>query len=161
MGRIVVDHSELKRIIDSERSLGKKIVFANGCFEIIHVGHIRYLKAAKELGDILVVAINDDESMKALNKREFIVTPDYERAEIVSSIRYVDYVTLFSEKSVESLLLLLRPDVHAKGTDYTEETVPEREIVLSYGGVVRIVGDEKTHSTTGIIEKIISNAKRT
>lgn len=160
MGKIVLDHKELKRIIDEEKRLGKRIVFANGCFEIIHVGHIRYLKAAKDLGDVLIVAINDDDSMRELRKRDFIITPDFERAEIVSSISYVDYVTLFKERSVASLLKLLKPHVHAKGTDYTPETVPEREIVLSYGGTVRIVGDEKTHSTTEIIERISSLVKK-
>ncbi|MCS7280051.1 MAG: adenylyltransferase/cytidyltransferase family protein [Desulfobacterota bacterium] len=154
MGRIVLDHAKLKSIVDRKKSQGRIVVFGNGCFEIIHVGHIRYLKAAKKLGDVLIVAINDDESMKALKKRDLIVTPAIERAEIVASIKYVDYVTLFSERSVENLLRLLKPDIHAKGTDYTQETVPEREVVLSYGGRVAIVGDEKTHSTSEIIERI-------
>jgi ADP-heptose synthase, bifunctional sugar kinase/adenylyltransferase len=95
---------------------------------------VRYLKAAKELGDILIVAINDDSSLLSLKKRKEVITPDTERAEIVASISYVDYVTLFSEPSVENLLRLLKPHIHAKGTDYREDTVPEREIVLSYGG---------------------------
>lgn len=154
MGRIVLDHLELKKIIDEEKEKGKTIVFGNGCFDIIHVGHIRYLKAAKELGDILIVAINDDYSVRALNKRRDVITPDLERAEIIASIQYVDYVTLFSESSVETLLKLLKPHVHAKGTDYTENTVPERNVVLSYGGRIAIVGDEKTHSTSDIIMRI-------
>lgn len=154
MGRIILDHFELKKVVDEEKKRGKKIVLGNGCFEIIHVGHIRYLKAAKELGDILIIAINDDSSFKLLNKRREVVIPDVERAEIVASIQYVDYVTLFSENSVENLLRLLKPHIHAKGTDYTEETVPERATVLSYGGKVAIVGDPKTHSTSEIIMRI-------
>jgi len=154
MGRIVLDHLELKKIVDKEREKGKIIVFGNGCFDIIHVGHVRYLKAAKELGDILIVAINDDSSLLSLKKRKEVITPDTERAEIVASISYVDYVTLFSEPSVENLLRLLKPHIHAKGTDYREDTVPEREIVLSYGGRVAIVGDEKAHSTSEIIRRI-------
>jgi rfaE bifunctional protein nucleotidyltransferase chain/domain len=154
MGRIVLDHLELKKIVDKERERGKIIVFGNGCFDIIHVGHVRYLKAAKELGDILIVAINDDSSLLSLKKRKEVITPDTERAEIVASISYVDYVTLFSEPSVENLLRLLKPHIHAKGTDYREDTVPEREIVLSYGGRVAIVGDEKAHSTSEIIRRI-------
>jgi rfaE bifunctional protein nucleotidyltransferase chain/domain len=154
MGRIVLDHLELKKIVDKEREKGKIIVFGNGCFDIIHVGHVRYLKAAKELGDILIVAINDDSSLLSLKKRKEVITPDTERAEIVASISYVDYVTLFSEPSVENLLRLLKPHIHAKGTDYREDTVPEREIVLSYGGRVAIVGDKKAHSTSEIIRRI-------
>ncbi len=154
MGRIVLDHKELKRIVEEEKEKGKVIVLGNGCFDIIHVGHIRYLKAAKALGDVLIVAINDDSSAMALKKRTEVVTPDLERAEILASIRYVDYVTLFSETSVENLLRLLKPHIHAKGTDYTEESVPEREVVLSYGGRIAIVGDEKRHSTSEIIMKI-------
>ncbi|MCX7857842.1 MAG: adenylyltransferase/cytidyltransferase family protein [Deltaproteobacteria bacterium] len=154
MGKIIHDHIELKRVLDEEKKNGKIIVFGNGCFDIIHVGHIRYLKAAKELGDVLVVAINRDDSIRKLKNRREVVTPDEERAEIVASIRYVDYVTLFSETSVENLLKLLKPHIHAKGTDYTEDTVPEREVVLSYGGKVAIVGDEKRHSTSEIITRI-------
>ena len=129
MGEYIRDHLELKRIIDGERSRGKKIVFGNGCFDLLHVGHIRYLAGAKALGDVLVVALNDDASVVGLGKRKVVVTPLDERVEIVSAVRYVDYVTTFSEPTVETLLRLLKPDFHAKGTDYTPETVPERDVV--------------------------------
>jgi len=154
MAEYIRDHRELKRIIDGERSRGKKIVFGNGCFDLLHVGHIRYLAGAKALGDVLVVALNDDASVVGLGKRKVVVTPLDERVEIVSAVRYVDYVTTFSEPSVETLLRLLKPDFHAKGTDYTPETVPERDVVKGYGGQVAIVGDPKDHSTRDIIARL-------
>jgi len=154
MGEYVRDHLELKRILDDERKKGKKIVFGNGCFDLLHVGHIRYLKGAKALGDILVVALNDDSSVLALGKRRTVVTPADERAEIMAAVRYVDYVTTFSEPTVENMLKLLKPDIHAKGTDYTPDTVPERNVVRAYGGEVAIVGDPKDHSTTAILARL-------
>ena len=154
MGEYVRDHQELKRIIDAARAQGKKIVFGNGCFDLLHVGHVRYLKGAKALGDILVVALNDDSSVLALGKRKTVVTPADERAEIMAAVRYVDYVTTFSEPTVENMLKLLKPDIHAKGTDYTPDTVPERNVVRAYGGEVAIVGDPKDHSTTAILARL-------
>ncbi len=154
MGIIVRDLGELKGIIEKEKKAGKKVVFGNGCFDIVHVGHVRYLKGAKELGDILIVAVNDDSSVTGLGKRKEVVTPAAERAEIVSAIDCVDYVILFGESTVENLLSTLKPHIHAKGTDYTEGSVPERDIVLSYGGKVAIVGDPKDHSTRDIIRTI-------
>jgi D-glycero-beta-D-manno-heptose 1-phosphate adenylyltransferase len=154
MGEYIRDHRELKRIIDEERSRGKKIVFGNGCFDLLHVGHIRYLAGARALGDVLVVALNDDASVVGLGKRKVVVTPLDERVEIVSAVRYVDYVTTFSEPTVETLLRLLKPDFHAKGTDYTPDTVPERDVVRAYGGQVAIVGDPKDHSTRDIITRL-------
>ena len=154
MGEYVRDHLELKRILDDERKKGKKIVFGNGCFDLLHVGHIRYLEGAKALGDILVVALNDDASVLTLGKRKSVVTPADERAEIMAAVRYVDYVTTFSEPTVENILTLLKPDIHAKGTDYTPETVPERNVVRAYGGDVAIVGDPKDHSTTAILARL-------
>lgn len=154
MGRIVRSLDHLKTIIDADKAAGKKIIFGNGCFDILHVGHVRYLKGAKELGDILVVAVNDDASVTGLGKRKDVVTPANERAEIISAIDCVDYVILFKEPTVENLLRTLKPHVHAKGTDYTEGNIPEREIVKSYGGCVAIVGDPKDHSTTDIIKNI-------
>ncbi len=154
MGKVVGDIGELKRIVEEERKQGKKIVFGNGCFDLLHVGHVRYLKGAKELGQVLIVAVNDDSSVAGLGKRKQVVTPAAERAEIVSAIDSVDYVIIFSEPTVENLLLALKPDIHAKGTDYTENKVPERKIVLSYGGKVAIVGDPKDHSTRDIIASI-------
>ncbi|MCX7965913.1 MAG: adenylyltransferase/cytidyltransferase family protein [Syntrophorhabdaceae bacterium] len=154
MGKYIKDIESLKKIIEKERGKGKKIVFGNGCFDILHVGHIRYLKGAKALGDILIVAINDDESVARLGKRKKVITPAQERVEILTAIDCVDYVTTFSEETVEELLKELKPDIHAKGTDYTEDTVPERDIVLSYGGRIAIVGDPKNHSTSEIIKAI-------
>jgi rfaE bifunctional protein nucleotidyltransferase chain/domain len=156
MGEYIRDHLELKRIIDEERSRGKRIVFGNGCFDLLHVGHIRYLAGAKALGDLLVVALNDDASVVGLGKRKVVATPVEERVEILAAVRYVDYVTTFSEPTVENLLRLLRPDFHAKGTDYTPETVPEKDIVKAYGGKVAIVGDPKDHSTRDIIGRLKS-----
>ena len=154
MGRVIRSLDELKRIIDAQKAAGKRIVFGNGCFDIVHVGHVRYLKGAKELGDILIVAVNDDSSVTGLGKRKEVVTPADERAEIISALDCVDYVILFGEPTVENLLRTLKPHIHAKGTDYTEGNVPERNIVISYGGRVAIVGDPKDHSTRDIIKNI-------
>ena len=154
MGQWIRSIETLKGVIEGERSKGKKIIFGNGCFDLLHVGHIRYLKAAKALGDILVVAVNDDESLVSLGKRQSVITPLEERIEILAALECVDYVVAFKEPTVERLLRELKPHVHAKGTDYTVETVPEREIVRAYGGEVAIVGDEKSHSTRDIIKLV-------
>jgi len=154
MGQITSELAELKRIIDEEKERGRKVVFGNGCFDLLHVGHVRYLKGAKALGDVLIVAVNDDSSVTGLGKRKQVVTPARERAEIIAAIEGVDYVILFSEPNVESLLRILQPHIHAKGTDYTEESVPEGEIVRAYGGRVAIVGDPKNHSTRDLIKTI-------
>ncbi|HEX2965887.1 MAG TPA: adenylyltransferase/cytidyltransferase family protein, partial [Syntrophorhabdaceae bacterium] len=121
---------------------------------LLHVGHIRYLSGAKSLGDVLVVAVNDDSSVTGLGKRKSVVTPAVERAEIIAALNMVDYVILFGESTVENLLRTLRPDIHAKGTDYTEDSVPEKAVVHSYGGKVAIVGDPKDHSTRDLIQTI-------
>lgn len=154
MGQIINKLDELKNIVAAEKKKGKKIVFGNGCFDILHVGHVRYLKGAKELGDILIVAINDDTSVAGLGKRKQVVTPSAERVEIIAALECTDYVITFNDPTVERLLLELKPDIHAKGTDYTVDNVPERDIVLSYGGKVAIVGDPKDHSTRDIIASI-------
>jgi rfaE bifunctional protein nucleotidyltransferase chain/domain len=154
MGQIISELAELKRIIDKEKKRGRKVVFGNGCFDLLHVGHVRYLKGAKALGDVLIIAVNDDSSVTGLGKRKQVVTPARERAEIIAAIEGVDYVILFSEPNVESLLRILQPHIHAKGTDYTEESVPEGEIVRAYGGRVAIVGDPKDHSTRDLIKTI-------
>jgi D-glycero-beta-D-manno-heptose 1-phosphate adenylyltransferase len=154
MGQIIDTLETLKAIIVKERGLGKKVVFGNGCFDLLHVGHVRYLKGAKALGDVLIVAVNDDNSVTGLGKRKKVVTPANERAEIIAALNAVDYVILFREPTVENLLRTLKPDIHAKGTDYTEESVPEKDIVLSYGGRVAIVGDPKDHSTRDLIKTI-------
>ena len=154
MGQWIPSIEALKGIIEGERSKGKKIIFGNGCFDLLHVGHIRYLKAAKALGDILVIGVNDDESLVSLGKRQSVITPLEERIEILAALESVDYIIAFKEPTVERLLRELKPHVHAKGTDYTVETVPEREIVRAYGGEVAIVGDEKSHSTRDIIKLV-------
>lgn len=136
------------------RQRGGKIVLANGCFDFFHVGHIRYLAEAKALGDYLIVGINSDEQVRRLKGENRPLIPEQERAEIISALRFVDYVTVFPEPTVEELIRALRPDIHAKGTDYTIDSVPEREIVREYGGKVAIVGDPKNHSSTDLIEKI-------
>ena len=154
MGQIIRELAELKRIIDEEKERGRKVVFGNGCFDLLHVGHVRYLKGAKALGDVLIVAVNDDSSVTGLGKRKQVVTPAKERAEIIAALEGVDYVILFSDPNVENLLRSIQPHIHAKGTDYTEESVPEGEIVRAYGGRVAIVGDPKDHSTRDLIKTI-------
>ncbi len=154
MGHWIHSLDVLKGIIDEERVKGKRIVFGNGCFDLLHVGHVRYLAAAKALGDILVVAVNDDESLISLGKRASVITPLEERIEILAALSAVDYVIAFKEPTVERLLRELKPHIHAKGTDYTAETVPEREVVRAYGGEVAIVGDPKNHSTRDIIKQV-------
>lgn len=153
MGRIVKDHTELKRIVDKAQKEGKVVVLTNGCFDLIHVGHVRYLQAAKAEGDVLIVALNDDESVRKFKRSNGPLLPEDERAEVAAAFEGVDYVTLFSEPTADAILDLLRPDVHAKGTDYTQETVPERETVLAYRGRIAIVGDPKTHSSSDLLAR--------
>jgi rfaE bifunctional protein nucleotidyltransferase chain/domain len=134
---------------------GKRTVLANGCFDILHVGHVRYLEGARKLGDVLVVAINSDRSVRALKGPGRPILNEHERVALVSALRCVDHVVVFDEPDVTRVLEVLRPAVHAKGTDYTEASVPEREQVLAYGGQVRITGDPKDHSTRDVIRKIL------
>jgi len=134
---------------------GKKVVLANGCFDILHVGHVRYLEGARNLGDTLVVAINSDRSVKALKGESRPILNENERVALVSALRCVDHVVVFDEDDVTRVLNVLRPSIHAKGTDYSEATVPEREQVLAYGGQVRITGDPKDHSTRDVIRRIL------
>ena len=150
----VLSREELIQRVASARDSGARIVFANGCFDVLHVGHIRYLAGARQLGDLLVVGVNSDEQVAIQKGAGRPVLPAMERAEIVASLESVDYVTIFDEPTVEQLLLALKPDVHAKGTDYTVDTVPERDVVRSYGGQVAIVGDPKDHSTSAIIARL-------
>lgn len=150
----ILDRDELLARVAEARAAGARIVLANGCFDVLHVGHVRYLAGARELGDVLVVGVNSDEQVARLKGAGRPVMPAAERAEIVASLEFVTYVTIFDEPTVERLLLTLKPDVHAKGTDYTEETVPERAVVRSYGGRVAIVGDPKDHSTSAILTRI-------
>ena len=138
---------------------GKKVVLTNGCFDILHVGHVRYLKDARALGDALVVAINSDVSMRRIKDPGRPILGQDERVALVSALRCVDYVVLFDEPDVTRVLDVLRPAIHAKGTDYTEQTVPERSKVLGYGGEVRITGDPKDHSTRDIIARILKSTQ--
>lgn len=146
--------AHLLEIIAKEKKKGKRIVLANGCFDLIHVGHIRYLKEAKAQGDVLVVALNSDSSVHGLKGEGRPILNEEERVEIISSFYFVDYITVFEEANVEKILLTLKPHVHAKGSDYTKETVPERETVLSYGGEIAITGGPKVKNTTEISRKI-------
>lgn len=152
--KTILSREDLADHIAAARESGARIVLANGCFDVLHVGHVRYLAGARELGDILVVGINSDEQVAIQKGPGRPVLPAIERAEIVAALESVTYVTIFDEPTVEQLLLTLKPDVHAKGTDYTTESVPERDVVRSYGGQVAIVGDPKDHSTTEIIARV-------
>lgn len=151
--------SRLRKIIGGHKKQGKRIVLANGCFDLIHVGHIRYLKEAKEKGDVLVVALNSDASVRKLKGKGRPVLNQKERAEIISSFYFVDYVTFFDELNVSPVLLSLKPDVHAKGSDYTVETVPEKETVTKYGGRIAITGGAKVKFTSQVIEDIVSRIR--
>lgn len=155
----ILDRTRLTARVAIERRASKKIVLANGCFDLFHVGHVRYLAAARALGDCLIVGINSDEQARRLKGEDRPFVPEQERAETISALRFVDFVTIFPEPTVELLLRAVRPDFHAKGTDYTVETVPEREIVRALGGQTAIVGDAKNHSSTEII-KIVTESSR-
>jgi rfaE bifunctional protein nucleotidyltransferase chain/domain len=152
----ILDLENAAALAAASRRNGKMIVLANGCFDLFHVGHLRYLQGAKMKGDILIVGINSDRQTSILKGEGRPVMPENERAEIVASLKCVDAVTIFDEPTVETLLRTIRPDLHAKGTDYTEESVPERAIVEEIGGRVVIVGDPKDHSTTDILAELRS-----
>ena len=154
MNAAILTEPELIRVVADERARGKTIAFANGIFDLLHVGHVRYLQDASREADILVVGVNSDDSARGLKGEGRPVTSERERAELVAAIRGVAYVTIFRDASPARLIAVIKPDVHCKGTDYTAESVPEREIVLAYGGRVAIVGDPKDHSTTAILEKM-------
>jgi D-glycero-beta-D-manno-heptose 1-phosphate adenylyltransferase len=147
----VLDRAQLRKQVDAWRSVGDRITLANGCFDLVHVGHVRYLQAAKELGGRLIVAINSDDSVRALKGEGRPLMPAAERAEILAALADVDAVVIFPERDVRALIHEIRPDVQAKGTDYTAESVPEAETVREYGGRVAIVGDPKDHSASEII----------
>ena len=151
----VLTRERLAEAVARDRAAGRTIAFANGCFDLLHAGHVRYLQAAAAEADRLVVAVNDDVAAGAKGPGRPILAAEV-RAELVAALRGVDYVTIFSEPTVTELLLLLRPDVHCKGTDYTIDTVPERETVRSYGGRIAIVGDPKDHSTRDLLQRIRS-----
>ncbi len=150
----ILERSAIATEVARARNNGKIIVLANGCFDLFHVGHARYLAGAKALGDLLIVGVNSDKQAHLLKGVGRPFMPENERAELVSALRCVDFVTVFNESTVEELIRAIRPDFHAKGTDYTTDTVPEREIVREYGGRVAIVGDPKDHSSTELINSI-------
>ena len=150
----IVTREQLQRLLSDHRQHGQKIVLANGCFDTLHVGHTRYLEGARREGDILVVAVNSDSSVCALKGLGRPILPEDARAGLVGALRAVDYVVLFSEPNVEALLEDLRPDIHAKGTDYTAESVPECATSARLGIRVAIVGDPKDHSTRDFLESV-------
>lgn len=150
----VVHREELLRLVSQWRASGESIILANGGFDLLHVGHVRYLQAAKGLGGRLVVAVNSDASIRNLKGAGRPVIPQAERAEIVAALACVDAVTIFDEPDVRPLIRAVKPDIHAKGTDYTADTVPERDTVKESGGKVEIVGDAKTHSSSQTIRTL-------
>jgi rfaE bifunctional protein nucleotidyltransferase chain/domain len=150
----IVRDEQLAALIAADRKAGRTVAFANGCFDILHVGHIRYLEGARRQGDRLVVAVNDDESVRRLKGVGRPILPLAARAELVAAVRAVDYVVAFGESTVERLLRLVRPDVHCKGTDYTLETVPERAVMKELGGRIAIVGDPKDHATRDLLARV-------
>ncbi len=154
MNAPILGEGELAGALARERGAGKKIAFANGVFDVLHVGHVRYLQDAARVADVLVVAVNSDASVRAIKGEGRPLMPEQERAEIVAAIRGVSYVTIFSESSPARLLQALKPDFQCKGTDYTAESVPEAEIVRGYGGQVVITGDPKDHSTTELLDRL-------
>jgi D-glycero-beta-D-manno-heptose 1-phosphate adenylyltransferase len=150
----IVGMEALLAWVHETRAQGKTIAFANGCFDILHVGHVRYLRASAEEADRLIVALNDDKSVEQLKGAGRPILPATARAELVAALRPVDRVIVFSETTVADLLRAIEPDVHCKGTDYTVDSVPERQVVLEYGGRTAIVGDPKNHSTRDLLKQI-------
>jgi rfaE bifunctional protein nucleotidyltransferase chain/domain len=145
---------EVRARVESARAAGRTVALANGCFDVLHVGHVRYLEGAKAEADLLVVAVNGDASVRRLKGEGRPLLPAADRALLLAALRAVDHVLVFEEDDVSRVLLALRPDVHCKGTDYTADSVPERDVVRSYGGRVAIVGDPKRHDTRQLIEKV-------
>jgi len=151
---------EVRRRVEDARAGGRTIAFANGCFDVLHVGHVRYLEGARGEADVLVVGVNGDASVRRLKGEGRPVLPEADRALLVAAVRAVDHVVVFPDDDVSRLLLALRPDVHCKGTDYTPDTVPEKGVVRSYGGRVAIVGDPKRHDTRVLLERIRAGGVR-
>ncbi|MEW6747145.1 MAG: adenylyltransferase/cytidyltransferase family protein [Planctomycetota bacterium] len=160
MAEFVKNHGDLADRLRGLRALGRRIAFANGCFDLLHVGHVRYLRGAKSRADILVVAVNSDASVRQLKGERRPIVPESERVEVLCALSCVDYVTVFDDPTADRLLDLFHPDVHAKGTDYTVETVPERDTVSAYGGEIAIVGDPKDHSTKDLIARVLEAVAR-
>ena len=154
--RVVPDPRELAPLLEEARARGARIALTNGCFDVLHVGHLRLLREARSLADLLVVALNDDASARANKGAGRPLVPLAERMELLAALEGVDYVTSFGEPTAAALLERLRPEIHVKGTDWTPETVPERDVVLRYGGRVVIAGDPKTHSSSDLIRRLRS-----
>ena len=152
--RIVPDYRDLLPLLAAERAAGRRVALANGCFDLLHVGHVRLLQDARDEADVLVVALNSDASVRETKGEGRPIVPENERMELLAAFEGVAYVTLFSEPTAGKLLETLRPEVHVKGTDWTPESVPERDVVAAYGGRVAICGDAKTHASTALIEKL-------
>ena len=150
-----MDHDRLAVKIQALQARGKKVVFTNGCFDILHVGHVRYLRGARALGDALVLAVNSDESVQRLKGKERPLLPLEDRLGILGAFEMVDFVTAFEDDTVTPLLLKLKPNIHAKGTDYTPDSIPEKDTVASYGGSVAVVGDPKDHASKNLIKEIV------
>jgi D-glycero-beta-D-manno-heptose 1-phosphate adenylyltransferase len=157
---VVLSESELVEAVARDRAANRTVAFANGCFDLLHVGHVRYLQASAAEADRLIVAVNDDRSVAGLKGEGRPILPASERAELVAALRGVDYVVVFGEATVERLLRLVKPDVHCKGTDYTVDTVPERAVVAAYGGRTAIVGDPKSHATRELLARIAGTNDR-
>src|SRR5436309_15264666 len=151
---MVLTESDLVEAVARDRAAGRTIAFANGCFDLLHVGHVRYLQGSAAEADRLIVAVNDDRSVADLKGAGRPILPAADRAELVAALRGVHYVVVFGDPNVERLLLLVKPNVHCKGTDYTVDSVPERAVVESYGGRTAIVGDAKSHATRDLITRI-------
>jgi rfaE bifunctional protein nucleotidyltransferase chain/domain len=152
--RKILSREELRRQVDRWRDCGERVILTNGCFDMLHVGHVRYLRGAKALGGRVVVGINADSSVRQLKGEGRPLMPAEERAEVVAALGDVDAVVIFEEPDVRALVREIRPDIHAKGTDYTAESVPERDVVEEYGGRVAIVGDPKDHSTSELLARL-------
>lgn len=151
---------EVAEAVATHRRAGRTVAMANGVFDLLHVGHVRYLQGARELADVLVVAVNADASTRTLKGPDRPIIPETERAELIAALSCTDLVTIFDTPDVRPLLRVLRPDVHVKGTDYTEDTIPERDEVLAYGGRVAVAGDPKDHSTTELSLRLKGLAER-
>jgi D-glycero-beta-D-manno-heptose 1-phosphate adenylyltransferase len=159
MGR-VLDLEGARAVAEKARAAGRRVVLANGCFDLLHVGHVRYLEDARALGDLLIVGVNGDDAVRRLKGPGRPLMPAVERAEMLAALRAVDHVVVFDDDTADGLIALLRPAVHAKGTDYTTESVPERASVLAAGGQVAIAGDAKAHSTRDVIAEILARFGR-
>src|SRR4051812_40768909 len=156
----IVTRAQLATLVAADHAAGRTVAFANGCFDLLHVGHVRYLHASAAEADRLIVAVNDDRSVSRLKGVGRPILPAEERAELVAALRGVDYVVIFGDATVERLLRLVQPDVHCKGTDYTVDTVPERSVVAGYGGRTAIVGDTKSHATRELLARIAGTGAR-